>query len=204
MMCPKCGASDVFTDATVDPDNPHTCTVCFFAFNDADASRARANTRDPLGQDDEGAAGMVAGELLGWRAWYVTDVPGKGLRLQSGYGSFPTIWEPHTIMRAQCPKGHKDVPHEGMHCCGFYSALSREHLVSLGYNAYSLDDPHGPVVVIGQVAFSGKVIPGTQGWRAAEAWPTRLFVPYSKWQVVKPLGAAYNIPVVLDKTLGKS
>ena len=200
MTCPKCGASEIFTDADVDPDLPHTCTACFYAFSDADVRR---NVNDPLSSDNEGEPGLLAGEVLGWRAWYVKDIPGVGLRLQSGYGRFPTVWEPFKVMKAECPNGHTDIPMEGIHCCGFYSALTREHLVDLGYNAYRLGDPFGPIVVIGQIACAGKVIPGTQGWRAAEAWPVRLYVPYDKWQVVKPLRDAYNIPVELDKTLGK-
>lgn len=214
IACPKCGCTDVYTDAEVDPDLPHTCTACYLAFSNAEAAQATPDTLDaddlltrifhPNGMEAET---HTTGEIIGWRAWHVIDTP-EGARLQSlglgGTGS-NTIWTPGTIMEATCSKGHTDVPHEGLHCCGFYTGVSKEHLVEMRYNNYTPE--HGHFVVIGQVALCGKVIPGDLGWRSQYAWPVKLYVPYGMvggkrgWEMVKPLREAYGIPVELDNTL---
>lgn len=219
MTCPKCGSHNIVTDRKADPDDPHTCTDCWRVFSDSAAGllvRADAPLMTQIG------------EVLGWRAWNVITTP-EGARLQSlGTGGASAgaarhhVWEPGSVEVASCAK-HFDhlspasaeaahyphgvpfamqVPVESC-SCGFYSALTREHLMELdSYHLYNPDVPTAPVV-IGQVAMSGKVIPGSQGWRAQEMWPHKLFVPHQFWQLVKPLAAAYNCPVELSKTLEK-
>lgn len=210
--CPKCGSSDVETDT--DLTDPHECRDCGRVFADKDIKRAIVLT--PEDTDD---SPLMAGEILGWRAWYIVDTP-NGARLQSlntvHVGPGDHIWEPGQIEVAQCPYedviGHRvgngvewevQVPVESC-SCGFYAAVSREHLISLNaYHVYSIDDKSENPKCIGQVAMSGKVIPGTQGWKAQEVWPVSLEVPFEFWRYVKPLSEAYNIPVTLARTLEK-
>lgn len=143
----------------------------------------------------------VIGEIIGWRAWNVIPWSNNTLhRLQSlgaGGGKHATIWEPKKGMEAYCAKDH-EVPDERC-SCGFYAANTREHLVGMGYNRYDVESPTGKAV-IGRVAMWGKVIPGTQGWRAQYARPIELFVPYVLWKLVKPLEAEYAVPVKLSNT----
>lgn len=219
VMCPKCGSNNVATDRELDP--PHTCTECWRAFDDKDV-------KDVLGDDVEIEDGTsesmfpdVVGEILGWRAWYIIESP-RGPRLRSlntGHvASGDHEWEPGEIQYARCPAGvhlsptnrmdaelmpfDAQVPNEGC-SCGFYSAISREHLISL--NHYHLYDVENSLpVCIGQVALAGKVIPGSQGWKAQQVWPVKLHVPYEYWKLVKPLQTAYGIPVELSRTLEKT
>lgn len=206
MTCPKCGGSKVVTDRSLDP--PHTCTECWRAFEDKDIPQV-------LGQSDEENGDDTAeqlGEVIGWRAWYIVDTP-VGPRLKSLGSGGPisnTEWMPGNIEVAECPHGlgHRvgnNVPFDeqvpvGSCSCGFYAAVSREHLISLNhYHLYDID--HGRPKCIGQIAMSGKVIPGTQGWKAQEVWPVKLYVPFEFWRYVKPLQEAYGIPVELSRTL---
>jgi hypothetical protein len=57
------------------------------------------------------------------------------------------------------------------------------------------------VRAIGEVALVGKVIRGTQGWRAERARPLRLWVPYEHWRLVRKLAQTYRVPVGLTDTL---
>lgn len=81
--------------------------------------------------------------------------------------------------------------------CGLYAASSRAQLVKLGYaNEHSGDQ----AVFVGEVGFVGKVIPGSQGWRAEKGRIRKLYVPFHRWQYVEALEALYGVPVVLDNT----
>lgn len=138
----------------------------------------------------------VVGEVTGWRAWQRVGtlmVP----RLMSvtatrfGVDHVEAIWPTNRWFLARCPHGHyANVPVEGCKC-GIYAAKTREQLVDLRYGVYEKAASR----VIGEVAFAGKVIPGTQGWRAEKARITRLYVPYEDWQWADPLARAYRVPV---------
>jgi len=137
----------------------------------------------------------VVGEVSGWRAWKRVGsilVP----RLMSVTAtSFSVehsdaIWPTNRWYRAQCPHGHTDVPTEGCKC-GIYAARDRDQLIALKYGNYTKESSR----VIGEVAFAGKVIPGSQGFRAERARIKRLFVPYEDWRWADPLARAYNVPV---------
>lgn len=217
MRCPKCASVKIVSDRELDP--PHTCTECWRAFEDKDVT----NTTVLGPEDDPSIVPDAIGEILAWRAWYIMATP-DGPRLQSFNrgedGSDVHYWQPGEIMYAHCPhvrKGHVSpkwpgddvltyapvalqVPVEGC-SCGYYAAIDREHLMRMGYNAYRQD--YGDPVCIGQVALSGKVIPGTQGWKAQQVWPVKLHVPYEYWRFVQPLRDAYAIPVELDRTMVK-
>jgi hypothetical protein len=137
------------------------------------------------------------GEVSGWRAWKRVGTPAVPRLMSVTATSFSVehvdaIWPTNRWYDAQCPHGHKgdEIPSEGCKC-GIYAARDRDQLVSLGYGVYGKQDAR----VIGEVAFSGKVIPGSQGFRAQRARVKRLFVPYEDWRYADPLGDAYGVPV---------
>jgi rhodanese-related sulfurtransferase len=151
----------------------------------------------------------VVGTVEGWRAWRVKlEAPRFGTvpKLQSA--SYNYWWTPRVKARAECrkcrnpdPVAHDHVP--GTHCtCGFYSAKTLDHLRSMGYHAY--DENGGYTSVVGQLANWGRVIEGSQGWRAEFAYPAVMFVPFEAWRLRKPLMRAYGVPVKLLNLLDDS
>lgn len=135
----------------------------------------------------------VLGEVVGWRAWRVLHPlePAK-IRLQSlgaGGGVHASIWSPGKVMEAFCASSH-EVPNERC-SCGFYAAGTLDHLLSMSYHLGFDYEDHRDTLVVGEVAMQGKIIPGTQGWRAQRARPLRVQVLPSRWKVLKPLAAMY-------------
>jgi hypothetical protein len=131
----------------------------------------------------------VAGIITGWRAWHVTT---DGL-LESL--SQDHVWTPREATVATCGKRHP-VPHEKC-MCGLYAARTLDHLAGMGYNGYGADH----FAIVGEVAMWGKVIVGTQGWRAQYAYPKRLLVPFEAWRHGKDLTNTYGVPAMLVNTL---
>lgn len=138
------------------------------------------------------------GEVFGWRAWIVH---GEGNEVRLGSVTHSKYrWPPKTFMLAECPMhGIEDIPAQN-HSCGLYAAKTREHLLSMTYHRY--DEVEN--VIIGEVAMSGRVIPGTQGWRAQRGRVHKLYVPYEKWRLVNPLKEVYGVDVELSNTLALS
>lgn len=137
----------------------------------------------------------VIGEMIGWRAWQLVGsvrVPRlMSINAAGRVGHDDAIWPTKRWYTAKCPNGHiENIPVEGC-SCGLYAAKTREHLVSLRYGAYGDQAIHA----IGEVAFKGKVIEGSQGWKAEYGRIKRLIVPYEFWKYVDPLADAYNVPV---------
>jgi hypothetical protein len=94
-------------------------------------------------------------------------------------------------MVARCPKGHalEEVPHERC-SCGLYSARNLDHLLSMGYAMFADDG----VNVIGEVGNAGKVIPGSQGFKAQRSRVIKLYVPLAQAELGEKLGEVYNVP----------
>jgi hypothetical protein len=136
----------------------------------------------------------------GWRVWRVsTELPrfGASPKMYSATHS-NYYWTPRKVSLAACRKCDQDVP--GEKCsCGFYSAKTFSHLMTMAYHWYNMDD--GYVMVLGQVANWGKVIEGTQGWRAAMAYPVKLWVPFESWKIAQALEDGYGVPVALKNYL---
>lgn len=141
----------------------------------------------------------VAGEIIGYRAWKVIRY-GTIIRLASA--TYQAHWPVDKWVEATCG-GDLRCPHSsdgmvpGEDCsCGLYAARDRDHLLDMSYADYhnSTDAP----VVYGQVGMVGKVIPGTQGWRAAKARVVKIFVPYESWKLGAALGKLYGVPYELD------
>lgn len=150
----------------------------------------------------------LIGTVEGWRAWGVpSKLPPFGMtpKLYSvTYTEY--FWRPRQTMHAMCDaerpgRCRKGGDSPGEECsCGFYSAKTLEHLMSMSYHLYDAD-AKGYFHVVGQVANWGKVIEGTQGWRAAKSYPVRLFVPFEAVHLAKPLADAYGVPVSLKNIL---
>lgn len=173
-----------------------------------------------LGGRDNGGAGDFAGltnqdfqapDLIGtvegWRAWGVpVKLPryGTSVKLYSvTYREY--FWKPRQTMEAKCQgnpleciKGGR-VPGESC-SCGFYSAKTLHHLMSMNYHLYDAEEK-GYFHVVGQVANWGKVIEGTQGWRAQKSYPVKLFLPFEASHLAKPLADSYGVPVSLKNIL---
>ena len=151
------------------------------------------------------------GEVVGWRAWKV--IGERQFPLLASVTHSGTVWHPDRWTYATCrgdvrctdPGAHRRLGEgsvgevvPGKHCsCGLYAAASREQLVRLGY---ARSHGGGPVFV-GQVGFAGKVVPGSQGWRAEKGRILKLYVPHVHWQYVDTLEEMYRVPVVLENTL---
>jgi hypothetical protein len=157
---------------------------------------------------DEFVVPDVFGEVVGWRAWRV--IGSEQLPMLASVTHGNTIWHPNRWTLATCGKctecksGSEQSPVTipGEHCsCGMYAAKTREQLVSLGYNHYSDD---AKPTFIGEVAFAGKVIPGSQGWRAQKARIKRLYVPFGCYRFVAGLERLYRVEVVLDNTFNRA
>lgn len=182
ITCPDCGAGA----ATKLDDTRYICSGCMSIFEPR---------MDDLTVPDH------IGEVVGFRAWHIVETP-EGVRLAStGFGGPHSrqLWEPGAVVRAICDKGH--TPGDARCSCGFYAAVSREHLLSL--NRYHRYD-NGTPTVVGQVAMDGQVTVASLGWRAENAWPMSLEVPPPFWRYVEPLKAEYgpyNVTVALANTL---
>lgn len=139
--------------------------------------------------------------VIGWRVWRVKTKlrPGELPLLRSAtFGG--AIWEPGRTVAAVCPKGHKHGPPCTGACgSGLYSAKDYWHLMGMSYPEY--EDADEEVMVLGECYFWGKVVEGTQGWRAEFGYPKRLWVPYEANRLAKPLREAYGVPVGMKNFL---
>jgi hypothetical protein len=147
----------------------------------------------------------VLGEVVAYRAWKVigtVQLPMLASVVHSG-----AVWHPQRWTIANC-QGRDECPHSrndavgpgvpGERCtCGMYAARDREHLIQMGYNHYH--DDASPVF-IGEVGLAGKVIPGTQGWRAEKGRIRKLWVPFHLIEYVAPLERLYGVTVELTNT----
>lgn len=130
----------------------------------------------------------IAGEIIAWRAWKVKKNEKTGeVYLHSSTKN--TRWPTGGWIHAICNKNHGKSGIPGEKCtCGIYAAKTREQLMGMSYNAYN----DSTTTVIGEVGLAGKVIPGTQGWRAEKGRPVRIFVPYERWEMLVALREVYK------------
>src|SRR5437588_6680842 len=116
----------------------------------------------------QGRAGGSARDLLGFRAWRLSE--GGLLRsvhfIGSGYGD----WLPDDPYEARCPMRHP-VPGEGC-TCGVYAASELE---DVGPQLMSL--ARDRAVILGQVRGWGRTVRHERGWRSQYAAPQTLLVP---------------------------
>lgn len=135
--------------------------------------------------DLDGAPDFVE-PIVGWRGWLA--VPGEGtVRLSSP--QFPEAWPQRREMVATCRRGTtpRRWPRRrerSSHCapdracdCGLYAAAGSLIPAQFLKGAASADDFCYGYPVGGTAVLWGKVIESRAGWRAAFAYPARIFVP---------------------------
>jgi hypothetical protein len=140
--------------------------------------------------------------LVGWRAWRVSEGDG-GTHLSSVIHRATWPAGAPLVARCQCTglriwpfkRERHDAP--ALDCgCGIYAANIAIVRAYLPEQVNAMDS----ILVIGQVSLWGTVHEHERGWRAAFAYPKRLFVPTT---ALKPERAAglighlglYGIPV---------
>jgi hypothetical protein len=141
------------------------------------------------------------GYKIGWRTWKVSpDLPAYGLPPKIHSVTHPYFWAPRKAMRAECAFGHDEhVPGETCYC-GFYSAKTLNHLAGMHYHQYSGSTW---LNIVGKVANWGKVIEGTQGWRAEWAYPLEFYIPFEYLASLgKPIRDGYGVPIKPMNVLG--
>jgi hypothetical protein len=136
-----------------------------------------------------------AAPVVGWRVWIVT-ATAEGLRL--GSVLHDEVWAPGTTALASCGR-HDDLFAEpmpshsspGPECgCGFHAA--RDPVDALSY-LQGRDEPATVCRLLGEVALWGRLIETEAGWRAAAAYPVRLYV--ADPAIAEALGS-YGVPVL--------
>lgn len=136
---------------------------------------------------------VVPGEVLGWRAWDVHHL-GSLVRLSSvsAQAHWPVADFTVATCRGQetCVRGGVRIPNSNC-TCGIYSANSFEQLTRhLPYAQYRSSKQQK---VIGQVALSGKIIEGTQGYKAERARIAHLYFPHIQWKLAQQISKQYNV-----------
>ena len=138
---------------------------------------------------------VEAGPVVGWRAWVVTETA-AGLRL--GSVLYDEVWTPGTTALAACRR-REDFFAEpllehatpGLDCgCGYHAA--RDPADALSY-LRGRNEPTTVCRILGEVAIWGRVVETEAGWRAAAAYPFRLYTPDD---AIAEALAAYGVPVV--------
>ena len=133
--------------------------------------------------------------VSGWRAWVVRETA-DGLRL--GSVLHDEIWVPGTTAVAQCRR-REDLfaeplpphPTPSPDCgCGFHAA--RDAADALSY-LRGRDEPSTVCRILGEVALWGRLVETEAGWRAAAAYPVRLYAPD---EAVAEALALYGVDVV--------
>jgi hypothetical protein len=160
-------------------------------------------------------------EIIGWKGLDVRFSPNGEARLQSPMFAVDGHWQPGEWKVARCFKGGGRVAGTSGHTpecddielvppvkncdgtahgCGYYAGRTREHLMGMGYQRYTEDDP----TVLVEVQLAGKMYPAVNGWRAQKIRPRRIHVPHELWRVANALTAAYGshgVEVVLGTTI---
>jgi hypothetical protein len=141
-----------------------------------------------------------AAPVIGWRVWIVT-ATADGLRL--GSVLHDEVWAPGTTALASCRR-HDDVFAEPMpphptpspNCgCGFHAA--RDPVDAVSY-LRGRNEPATVCRLLGEVALWGRLVETEAGWRAAAAYPVRLYV--ADEEIAEALGV-YACPSCLPPSL---
>jgi hypothetical protein len=136
-----------------------------------------------------------ASPVLGWRAWAVMETAG-GLRL--GSVLYDEVWTPGTTALAVCRRREDffaepipSHPTPSADCgCGFHAA--RDPADALSY-LRGRNELNTVCRILGEVALWGRLVETEAGWRAAAAYPVRLYAPD---EAIAEALALYDVPVV--------
>lgn len=134
--------------------------------------------------------GVPRGALTGWRAFYVKENGGAPVLLSQGYGGSKAngAWTHGDVMVAKCANGHAHKAPDPGCSCGYYSARTREHLLTMSYHRY---DHYSRACVIGEISVFGDVVLASNGFRAEKVAPKKLYVPFD---LTDERGAPRNAP----------
>lgn len=213
LTCPECHGHTCYPSSVPGLASCNHCGMVFPLPEDWDPVEAES---DDGWEILEGLVGDIditipdeIGVVEGWRAWSV-QAGSDGPPLLQSVTYSGAHWTPRQVTVATCAVGggranggrgkpKHEVPDE--HCrCGLYAAKNRDHLLGMHYPSY--DAETGLWTVIGKVALWGKVIEGSQGWRAGKGYPQELYVPYEAVSdLAEPLERAYGIEVAPDNWL---
>jgi hypothetical protein len=136
-----------------------------------------------------------AAPVIGWRAWVVTETA-EGLRL--GSVLYDEVWTPGTTALATCrrredffaePMPPHPTPSSGC-ACGFHAA--RDPVDALSY-LRGRNEPTTVCRILGEVALWGRLVETEAGWRAAAAYPARLYVEDE--EIAEAL-TVYGVPIL--------
>jgi hypothetical protein len=136
-----------------------------------------------------------AAPVRGWRVWTLVETA-AGLRL--GSVIHDAVWDPGRTALALCRR-HDDLfappapPHRTpSRVCGCGLHAVRDPVDAWSY-LRGRDEPNVIGRILGEVALWGRVVETERGWRAAAAYPVRLYVDDAA--VARAL-AAYEVDVV--------
>jgi hypothetical protein len=143
--------------------------------------------------------------VTGWRAWVVTETA-SGLRL--GSVLHDEIWTPATTALARCRR-RDDLfaeplpphPTPALECgCGFHAA--RDPADALSY-LRGRDEPGTVCRILGEVALWGRLVETETGYRAAAAYPVRLYAPdQAVAERLEVYGVAVAVAEPVKRTMG--
>jgi hypothetical protein len=133
--------------------------------------------------------------VLGWRAWAVMETA-AGLRL--GSVLYDEVWAPGTTALAVCRRredffAEPIPPHptpSGECGCGFHAARDAADALSF---LRGRNEPSTVCRILGEVALWGRLVETEAGWRAAAAYPVRLYTPD---ETISAALAVYGVPVM--------
>jgi hypothetical protein len=136
-----------------------------------------------------------AARVIGWRVWIVSATT-EGLRL--GSVLYDQVWTPATTALARCERradlfAEPIPPHRtpSLECgCGFHAA--RDPVDALSY-LQGRNEPATVCRLLGEVALWGRLVETEAGWRAAAAYPVRLYAPD---EAIAEALAVYGVPVI--------
>jgi hypothetical protein len=149
--------------------------------------------------------------IVGWRTWLVVQ-ESEGFRLRSLV--YDTLWSPRNELVARClhralpfawRRRSKHVPPARGCGCGIYAARGPEEAAAY-LEGRTWADAFSIHRVIGTVSLWGRVVECTRGWRAARAYPKRIYVPTTRapyWLRAERAGEValgltdYDVPVEL-------
>lgn len=147
-----------------------------------------ADTPQLEADSERDAAPDYVDPTIGWRVW---DVVADGSELRLASVGFRTIWEPRERETAVCRSsvanrawlrlGAHDAPHPRC-SCGVYAVRDPWHAAAYFARPFMWRwaEVHR---VLGTVSLWGRVVEGSQGWRASYAYPAHIVVPATRRSV---------------------
>jgi len=201
-VCPECKGMNGITPSTL--PGFARCGTCGFVF----AAKREIETAEAVADEQAERELIVPDQVAveyGWRAWGIkkkeTDA---GLTLLQSVSAKANaaqkvFWQPFAPMEAVCEHDH-EVP--GDTCsCGLYSAKTLDHLMTMPHYLNYDFERNNMFKVMGKVALWGKVIEGSQGWKATYGYPVELYLPFEAWHLHNDLRESYGVPIYLKNFL---